>query len=299
MKLAIIDVGSNSIRLLLGTYVDGEWHNEPKQLWTTRLGDRHTDGSLKEERMEQSYQAFSEIQKLVDSYGATQCLAIATSAVREASNGIEFMEQGKSFCNYEFRILSGDEEAVYGFKGALSDRLGDGLHYGIIDIGGGSTELAVGSLDEVYWSRSYPVGAVRLQGLSEEGPQSIWEETRFLWDPMILEGEFGDFIGIGGTITTLGAIDLKMTTYDPQQIQGHKLSRESIEGMIMSLRYMSREERLQVPGLQPGRVDIIISGAEILTSFMDAYEIPHIYISEQDGMEAIQQEWYETYGTEQ
>ena len=66
----------------------------------------------------------------------------------------------------------------------------------------------MGNKDGVYWSRSYPVGAVRLQSMSDEGPQRVWEETRFLWDPMMIQGEFGEFIGIGGTLTTLAAIDL-------------------------------------------------------------------------------------------
>ncbi len=293
--MAIIDVGSNSIRLLMGSYENGIWRNEPKQLWTTQLGKRNDDGTLTTEAMDASYQAFSEIDALAKRYGVDRCFAFATSAVRESSNGLAFMEQAVNCCEMTYRILTGDEEAAYGFKGALRDRLADGLHYATIDIGGGSTELALGSKDRIYWSRSYPIGAVRLRPLSDEGPQRVWEETRFLWDPMMIEGTFGDFIGIGGTITTLAAIDLKMTEYDGQKIQGHKLSRECVEGIILQLRYMSRDERLQVPGLHPGRVDIIVSGAEILTSFMDAYEVPHIFVSEQDGMEALQQELFEGY----
>lgn len=295
MKTAIIDVGSNSIRLLLGTYKNEQWYNEPKRLWTTRLGKRNDDGTLSTESMEASYKAFSEIDSFAKDYGVNQCFAFATSAVREASNGLDFMEKATTYCGMTYRILSGEEEAAYGFKGALRDRLSDGLHYATIDIGGGSTELALGSKDSIYWSRSYPVGAVRLKPLSDEGPQRVWEETRFLWDPMMIEGTFGEFIGIGGTITTLAAIDLKMAIYDGQKIQGHKLTRECIEGIILQLRYMSRDERLQVPGIQPGRVDVIVSGAEILTSFMDAYEVPHIFVSEQDGMEALQQEVFEHY----
>jgi len=111
----------------------------------------------------------------------------------------------------------------------------------------------------------------------------------------MIECTFGDFIGIGGTITTLAAIDLKMTEYDGHKIQGHKLSRECVEGIILQLRYMSRDERLHIPGLQPGRADIIVSGAEILTSFMDAYEVPHVFVSDQDGMEAMARECERTY----
>ena len=76
-------------------------------------------------------------------------------------------------------------------------------------------------------------------------PQRVWEETRFLWDPMMIQGEFGEFIGIGGTLTTLAAIDLGLENYDGTKVQGHKLSRETVEGIILNLRYMSRDERLQ------------------------------------------------------
>ena len=88
MKLAIIDIGSNSVRLLLATYENNIWHYEPKQLWTTRLGQRNSDGTLRTESMEASYQAFTEIKKLADQYGVECCFGFATSAVREASNGL-------------------------------------------------------------------------------------------------------------------------------------------------------------------------------------------------------------------
>lgn len=295
MKLAIIDIGSNSVRLLLATYENNEWRYEPKQLWTTRLGQRNTDGTLRAESMEASYQAFTDIKKIANEYGADYYFGFATSAVREAANGLAFMERINKYCPMKWRILSGDEEAMYGFYGALGNQLEDGRHYTTIDIGGGSTELALGNKNGVYWSRSYPVGAVRLQSISDEGPQRVWEETRFLWEPMMIEGEFGEFIGIGGTLTTLAAIDLGLDHYDGTKVQGHKLSRETVEGIIMKLRYMSRDERLQVKGLPAGRADIIVAGAEILTSFMDSYEVPHVFVSDQDGMEAMARECESTY----
>ena len=113
-----------------------------------------------------------------------------------------------------------------------------------------------------------------------------------LWDELPIEGMFGEFIGIGGTATSLAAIDLQMEDYDPTRIQGHRLDRGTIEAMILQLRYMSREERLQVKGLQPGRVDIIVPGAEIITSLMDTYQIGSIVISEADGLEG----WQSQYG---
>ena len=291
MKLGIVDLGSNSFRVLLGTYDGSGWQNEPKQLWTTQLGKRSTDGLLTKEAIERGLQALKEICAVLDAYGATIRIGLATSAIRESENGQDFLEQAKEACPMEYRVLSGDEEATYGFKGATVYENPD-FHYATIDVGGGSTEIALGNAQHVYFTKSYPAGAVRMQEMSSEGPQRIWEETVRMWDKLPIEGTFGEFIGIGGTVTTLAAIDLKMETYDPKLIQGHRMDRGTIEAMILQLRYMSREERLQVKGLQPGRVDIIVPGAEIITSLMDTYQIGSIVISEADGLEG----WQSQYG---
>lgn len=289
VKAAIVDLGSNSLRLLLGTYDGKEWHNEPKRLWTTRLGKRAADGQLTEEAMTRSLDALKEIQGLIGSYGATRVVGVATSAVREASNGEAFMAEAVKVCPMEPNVITGEEEAALGFAGAISSFPGDERHFGLIDIGGDSTEIALGTAEGAYWNRSYPIGAVRLKERSDEGPQEVWQETRPWFDPLPIEGPFGEFIAVGGTATTLAAMHLKMTEYNPGLIQGHQLTRAVIEGMILELRYMTPEERLQVPGLPATRADIIVAGAEILTSFMDWHEIPHVIVSERDGMEGMQQ----------
>ena len=289
VKAAIVDLGSNSLRLLLGTYDGKEWHHEPKRLWTTRLGKRAADGQLTEEAMTRSLDALKEIQGLIGSYGATRVVGVATSAVREASNGEAFMAEAVKVCPMEPNVITGEEEAALGFAGAISSFPGDERHFGLIDIGGGSTEIALGTAEGAYWNRSYPIGAVRLKERSDEGPQEVWQETRPWFDPLPIEGPFGEFIAVGGTATTLAAMHLKMTEYNPGLIQGHQLTRAVIEGMILELRYMTPEERLQVPGLPATRADIIVAGAEILTSFMDWHEIPHVIVSERDGMEGMQQ----------
>ena len=289
VKAAIVDLGSNSLRLLLGTYDGKEWHNEPKRLWTTRLGKRAADGQLTEEAMTRSLDALKEIQGLIGSYGATRVVGVATSAVREASNGEAFMAEAVKVCPMEPNVITGEEEAALGFAGAISSFPGDERHFGLIDIGGGSTEIALGTAEGAYWNRSYPIGAVRLKERSDEGPQEVWQETRPWFDPLPIEGPFGEFIAVGGTATTLAAMHLKMTEYNPGLIQGHQLTRAVIEGMILELRYMTPEERLQVPGLPATRADIIVAGAEILTSFMDWHESPHVIVSERDGMEGMQQ----------
>lgn len=290
-RIGIVDLGSNSFRVLLGTYDGAQWQNEPKQVWTTQLGKRSRDGSLTKEGMERGLQALQEIREVLDAYGATIRIGLATSAIREAGNGKEFLDRAKEVCPMEYHVLSGEEEATYGFKGATVYEHPD-FHYATIDVGGGSTEIALGDAKHVYYTKSYPAGAVRMQEMSSEGPQRVWEETARMWDELPIEGTFGEFIGIGGTVTSLAAVDLQMETYNPKQIQGHRMDRGTIEAMILQLRYMSREERLQVKGLQPGRVDIIVPGAEIITSLMDTYQIGSIVVSEADGLEG----WQSQYG---
>ena len=288
LKVAIVDMGSNSFRLLMGEYTNGAWHNEPKILWRTRLGARDSAGLITDSSWQLGMDALREIRQKIEAYGATVVLGLATSAIREAGNGNDFMEAAQSVCPMEGRILSGEEEALYGFQGAAGEYLADGRHYAIIDIGGGSTELALGDKDSVYWSRSYPIGAVRLQGRSDEDPQAVWEETTPWFQELPIAGPFGEFIAIGGTATTLASIDLKMETYDASRIQNHKLTREAVEVMIMDMRQMTLEERRQVRGLEPNRADIIVAGAEILTSIMDYYQIPYVVVSERDGMEGME-----------
>ena len=290
-RIGIVDLGSNSFRVLLGTYDGSEWQNEPKQLWTTQLGKRHSNGLLTEGAMERGVQALKEIEEILTDYGATIRIGLATSAIRESGNGKDFLEKAKQVCPMEYRVLSGEEEATYGFIGATVYENPD-FHYATIDVGGGSTEIALGDANHVYFTKSYPAGAVRMQDISSEGPQRVWEETVRMWDELPIEGTFGEFIGIGGTATSLAAIDLQMERYDPRRIQGHRMDRGTIEAMILQLRYMSREERLEVKGLQPGRVDIIVPGAEIITSLMDTYQIGSIVVSEADGLEG----WQAQYG---
>lgn len=290
-RIGIVDLGSNSFRVLLGTYDGSQWQNEPKQLWTTQLGKRHSNGLLTEGAMERGVQALKEIEEILTDYGATIRIGLATSAIRESGNGKDFLEKAKQVCPMEYRVLSGEEEATYGFIGATVYENPD-FHYATIDVGGGSTEIALGDANHVYFTKSYPAGAVRMQDISSEGPQRVWEETVRMWNELPIEGTFGEFIGIGGTATSLAAIDLQMESYDPRRIQGHRMDRGTIEAMILQLRYMSREERLEVKGLQPGRVDIIVPGAEIITSLMDTYQIGSIVVSEADGLEG----WQAQYG---
>ena len=289
MKVAIIDIGSNSMRLLLGLYQENHWINEPKRLWTTRLGKRLDDGALSPEAMAASYQAMAEMKEAINGFGAQKVYALATSAVREAPNGQVFLEALQAIQPMDSRILTGQEEAQYGFLGALGEVVKKGDYYGIIDVGGGSTELAVGDEEGILWSQSYQMGAVRFQTLSQEGPEAVKAVSQALWQDLPQDLCVDQWIGIGGTATTLGAMDLAMEIYDGSRLQGHKVSRESIQGMIDELRTKSPEERRAIPGLQAGRADIITAGAEIVAAAMDFYGVNSLSMSERDGMEGFEE----------
>ena len=287
MKVAIIDMGSNSIRLLLGEFVEGTWQGQPKRLWTTRLGQRNEDGSLSQASMEASYKALKDIQEAVRNFGADCVYGLATSAVREAPNGTDFMAEAAKICPMEGHIISGDKEAELGFLGATSDYLSSGNNYAILDVGGGSSEIAIGCGQGLLWSHSYPMGAVRFQALSDASPSAVSDKAQSLWldlpDNLLVE----EWIGIGGTATTLGAMDLAMEVYDPERLQGHRVNLERIEAMVADLRSKTAEEKRMIPGLQPGRADIITAGAEIVVAAMHRYGAKSLIISEKDGMEGF------------
>ena len=148
-RIGIVDLGSNSFRVLLGSYDGIKWNNERKQIWTTQLGRRASDGLLTEEAIARGIQALTEIQDVLDAYGATIRIGLATSAIRESGNGQDFLDKAKQVCPMEYRILTGEEEAAYGFKGATVYENPD-FHYATIDVGGGSTEIALGDVGRVY-----------------------------------------------------------------------------------------------------------------------------------------------------
>lgn len=288
MKIAIFDMGSNSIRFMIGALENGTWLNSPKQIWTTRLGKRNEEGQLTEEAMAKTCKAIEEGLRLAQEAQCSDYICLATSAVREAPNGKDFAAHVEATYGVPVSIISGEEEGQYGFIGATADFLCEGHTCAIIDVGGASTEVALGSCQAITNVTSYPVGAVRLKAISDEGVQRVWEETKWLWNPITMDDTFSGFIGIGGTFTTLAAIDLELDFYDSKKVHGHRLSRETVEGLALRLRYMDEEELAQVKGLSLGRRDIIVAGTEIIASIMDAYDIGSLIVSEKDGMEGWQ-----------
>ena len=158
----------------------------------------------------------------------------------------------------------------------------------VIDIGGGSSEVAVGRGGDLCWSHSYPMGAVRFtrgEVMSHQAVAHLENRCYQEWLPMQVQPDL--LIGVGGTLTTLEAMDLQLAVYDAEKVEGHRVSYDALCGHIERLRAMTPEERRHVPGLQPKRSDIIVAGLLIAKSFLQRYHIPAITVSERDLMEGV------------
>ena len=281
MKQAVIDMGSNSLRLLLAEKRSEKWYFGDKNIVTTRLGMGVAEtGVLSANSMGSSMAALS---KWKQQLGSVPVLVIATSAIREATNGNSFMTRIADQFGWQTRILSGEEEARFSFIGA------GGNHFvgtkAVIDIGGGSTEVAVGNNGQLTWAHSYELGAVRCKFPEVTTASDITELMDFCeshWQSMPTPSTV---IGVGGTLTSVAAMALSLRIYDPSRIHGYRLSRIALAKQIIRLTAMTFTERQQIAGLQPIRADIIIAGMTIAYSFMLHYEIDELQISEQDILE--------------
>lgn len=300
MKYAVIDMGSNSIRLMIAEVDGGQLGRVEKHLEMTRLGGGvdHTK-MLSETAMQATIDAVMTFKNMAEAAGAEMIGAFATSAVRDAVNGPAFAESVLKETGIRVQIIPGSEEAELGYKGVVSgiDPSMRDERFLIIDIGGGSTELIVGDAKQIYYRHSFDVGAVRMTGKhiatdpvrQEEAEALVADVKRILSDGveavMSYKPQFA--IGIGGTATTLGAMKLKMSTYDRERIHNAPVQLEELEAMNALLARLTVEERKQLPGLMPKRADVIYAGGLILEYLMQVLAIRTMYASDFDNLEGI------------
>lgn len=285
-EFAVIDIGSNSLRLMTGRWDGTKWTFSPKQLETTRLGYQVEETHhLSPAGMAASFAAMERWNAALA--GMPVC-AVATSAVREAADGQAFLSEIRARFGWHCRAISGLEEAALSFCGAASG-IAEETGAVVLDIGGGSSEVAVGSHNDVAWSHSYPLGAVRLTKktqINAEERRALEEYCHEQWLPMP-NRKGALLIGVGGTLTTLAAMELEMAVYDPARIEGCVISLDRLSYHIEKLCAMQPEERRHVAGLQPKRSDIIIAGLVIARSFLQKYGFDSIRISERDLLEGV------------
>ncbi len=292
MRVAVVDIGTNSTRLLVADVSDGRISQLERRSTVTRLG-RGVDTSrqLAAEAVEDVCRTVGEYIEAYEALGAERVTAIATSAVRDAANAGAFIAELRERFGLDAHILDGAEEARLAYLGAFAERPAADSTL-VVDIGGGSTELVVGSGGEVGFYASLQAGTVRHteRYLKTDPPdagelEALADDVRSLIDAE-LSGEAiasaSEGIAVAGTPTSLAAIDQELDPYDPERVHGYRLSLGSIQRLCSLLASMSLEERLQVTGLHPGRAPTIVAGIVILIQVMRAFGLTEIEVSEHD-----------------
>jgi exopolyphosphatase / guanosine-5'-triphosphate,3'-diphosphate pyrophosphatase len=274
VRVAAVDLGTNTTRLLVADVVDGgidELHRETR---ITRLGEGvDARRRLLPVPVARVRNALSDYRRTLESLGAERTLAVATSAVRDAENGEAFLGEVEWSYGFVTQLLSGDEEAQLTRRGV--DPAPGTL---VLDIGGGSTELI---LDDFHVS--LPMGSVRFTERYDEDVERCAAEARALLPDL----SPASAVGVAGTVTTLAALDLRLEQYDRERVHGHRLTRASARGQRDRLAGMSVAERRGLPAMEPERAPVIVAGAAILLAVLDAYALDAIEVSEHDLLDGV------------
>lgn len=276
MKYAVIDIGSNSVRLLL--WADG--CSLSKTVLTTRLGEGISfSPRLLPQAIDRTVAAISELLKKAQDFGAVKIYAFATAAVRSAVNGQDFIHTVYENCGIIPEILSGEEEAEAGYLGALEGRDG-----GIIDVGGASSEITIGKNGKIIYAVSADVGAVRLKDVCREDKQKL---KNYIDEKISVYGTvpYCPMTLIGGTATSLAALEYGVEPYDPKVIHRSTLTAERIGFWAEKLLSMKQSEQLLLKGMDRKRADILGGGALLLYEILKKIQAEKVSVSETDNTE--------------
>lgn len=288
MRLACIGIGSNAIRLLAACWNAGALCAVRRERRGTRLFAGLCAGALTEESMRSSVMAVEELAALARADGAQKVFVFATSAVRDASNGEEFTARCCRASGVPVEIITGEQEAVLSYIGA-----GEGGRCGVVDIGGGSTEFTIGHNETVLGAASLQIGAVRMNAqlpivCEEDYEQTLTRCMRIMQRDagMLLSlPRCAYWVGVGGTMTTLGAMMRGVPLFDGHDCEGMRVGVEDVAQWGRRLSRMPMEKRRQVVGLMPHRADIIPSGMAILEASMRVFAMDAMRLSAHGNMD--------------
>lgn len=296
MRAAVVDIGTNSTRLLVadvdpGSGAVNELH---RQSQVTRLGEAvDSNGAITEQATDRVLDTLAGYRSTIERYRCEANLAVLTSAARDASNGHTFTERVRAETGLDAQVLSGDEEAQLTFAGAMSDRDGASAEPTVvIDIGGGSTEFIVGSRCVPSFHVSVQAGVLRMteRHIHTDPPtpaelQALAQDTRAVFEQALpVERRRGVTRGIAvaGTATSAAAIDQELDPYDPERVHGYELLLGTVELLIARLADMTEAQRRQVVGLHPDRAPTIVAGMILLAESMRVFDLERIEVSEHD-----------------
>lgn len=294
-RRAVIDVGTNSVKLLVGDISEGTVTPVSETSKQTRLGaGLYTTRQLQRSAIDLTAQAVSEFSKTASDLGASPPRVIATSAARDAINVSELTEAVRQGCGLEMEILSGDKEADWVFRGVTTN---PGLAQSpvlILDVGGGSTEIIVGNHGVPQFRSSYSLGTVRLlEHLRPDDPPGlralircrVWlrdflkKEVVPLVKPALNAQPNVRLVGTGGTVTILARIQAKITEFDREKIEATTLTLEGVRHELEAQWQMTHAERQKIVGLPPNRTDVILTGVAIYEAIMEQFEFKDLAVS--------------------
>lgn len=295
MRIAVVDIGSNSTRLLIADAEDGRIQRELERRTTvTRLGAGvDSNGQLQDDAMERVYAALTDYRQRIDVQRPDRAVAILTSAVRDAANGEEFARTVADRFRLDRHILTGDDEARLTFLGAVSDRdPRDVAPTLVVDIGGGSTELVIGCGTEITFHVSTQAGVVRQSERhlhhdppTDEEHKGLVADVETLIQTAVSKAERPTperAIAVAGTATSLAAIAQELDPYDPERVHGYVISRDECERILDRLATLKLDRRRQVTGLHPDRAPTIVAGILILLVVLKMFRLDKVEISEND-----------------
>ena len=309
MKYASIDIGTNSTRLLVAGCGPSSTETLSRMMRITRLGEGvDKNKELTGTAMERTLDALLEYRGVIDSHTPAATRAVATSALRDTTNGWQFLEMAEEVLGVRPEVISGTEEAALSYTGAVcdlekSERDPKGLL--VFDIGGGSTEVMTASgppalpIGEGGWllSRSIDVGCVRMSErfltMDPPSPIAIGRMESYLITKLkpairyVAPQGVARAVGLAGTVTTLSAMKLELNEYDTDRIHHSRLTRSDVEDMFRKLAAAGLEERKQIMGIEPGRADVIVGGAAVLRAIMDIAGLEELQVSEKDILDGI------------
>jgi exopolyphosphatase/guanosine-5'-triphosphate,3'-diphosphate pyrophosphatase len=311
MILAGIDIGTNTLRLLVAETGPDSFHEIYADRKITRLGQGlDQKGMLTREAEERSLIVLKDFAGNIRRHAALHTAVIGTSALRSASNAATFIEEVHNKTGLDIRVISGEEEArltlvgvsrtLEGSEGLQGDVLESAI---VIDIGGGSTEIIMTHPARAATMASLPLGAVYLTDRYIKSDPPKPAEIALLrhavrdnleqCGSMMIPGPAKTLVGTAGTITTLAAMDLRLAEYDPGKINGHVLARETVNAIVQQLSVSTLKERRSLPGLEPGREDIILAGAVVTGEIMERFGFSTMIVSDWGLREGIVLDLYE------
>jgi exopolyphosphatase / guanosine-5'-triphosphate,3'-diphosphate pyrophosphatase len=294
VRVGVVDIGTNSTRLLVADVDDGQVREVDRRSRVTRLGEGlEAGGELGEEPRRRVLATLDEYRGAIEQHGCEATTGVLTSAVRDAVNGAGFADEIQRRYGFDARTIDGETEARLTFLGATAgSRVADARPALVIDIGGGSTELVVGMDAEVSFHASTPAGVVRQteRHLHDDPPapeqlQSLVADVRATIEAAVpddVRRSAAHAIAVAGTATSAAAIDLELEPYDPSRVEGHGLELGELELLLARLAAVPLARRRRVAGLHPDRAPTIVAGVAILIEALRLFGLDEVTVSEHD-----------------